>query len=218
MLKPVQASLPLEALADGAPSLLKIEREAGPGRLYTSAVLKVNLPAESARPLSRGLSLTRQVFPAGLDCSKQTCLPLDSDGKIPSARSGQKVTVRLTLSVPNDQYYIVVSDYIPAGAEILDTRLKTSQRLESGSPEAGATFDPQNPYCDGWGWWLFDEPAIYDDHITWSAESLPAGSYELTYTLVLLQPGKYQVLPAQASAMYFPEVQAASAGSMFVIK
>jgi hypothetical protein len=59
---------------------------------------------------------------------------------------------------------------------------------------------------------------MYDDHITWTAERLPAGTYELTYTLVLLQAGQYRVLPARAWQLYFPEVQANSAGSVFEIK
>ena len=69
----------------------------------------------------------------------------------------------------------------------------------------------------GWGWWLFNDPIVYDDHITWTADYLPAGTYELTYLLVLTHPGEFQVLPAHAWMEYFPEVQAISAGDSFVI-
>jgi uncharacterized protein YfaS (alpha-2-macroglobulin family) len=40
----------------------------------------------------------------------------------------------------------------------------------------------------------------------------------LTYTLVPLQTGEYQVLPTRAWQTYFPEVQATSAGARFEIK
>jgi hypothetical protein len=62
------------------------------------------------------------------------------------------------------------------------------------------------------------EPRIYDDHITWSAEYLPAGTYELTYTLSLNQEGEYRVIPARAWQYYFPEVQGRGAGHIFKIE
>jgi uncharacterized protein YfaS (alpha-2-macroglobulin family) len=88
--------------------------------------------------------------------------------------------------------------------------LKTSQQVEQ-------PYSVETPFSNGWGWWMFNAPQVYDDHITWSADYLPAGTYELTYTLVLSHPGEYQVLPARAWMEYFPEVQATSAGDRFVI-
>jgi len=46
---------------------------------------------------------------------------------------------------------------------------------------------------------------------------LSPGTYELTYTLVLVNPGEYQVLPARAWQFYFPEVQGNSEGDVFKI-
>jgi uncharacterized protein YfaS (alpha-2-macroglobulin family) len=109
-------------------------------------------------------------------------------------------------------YYLVIEDYLPAGAEVLDTSLKTSQ--QGAEPQ----YDPAQPFDEGWGWWYFDEPQIYDDHVAWAANSLPPGTYELTYQLVILQPGEYRVLPARAWQFYFPEVQGTSAGEIFEIK
>jgi alpha-2-macroglobulin len=121
--------------------------------------------------------------------------------------------VRLTLVVPQDAYNLVVEDYIPAGAEILDTSLKSSQQ---GTPQP--QYDPAQPFSAGWGWWLFQPPQIYDDHIAWAASYLPAGTYALTYNIVMLQAGQYRVLPAHAMLFYFPEVQGNSAGTVFEIK
>jgi uncharacterized protein YfaS (alpha-2-macroglobulin family) len=95
----------------------------------------------------------------------------------------------------------------------LDTRLKTSQ---IGAVETGR-YNPRRPFAEGWGWWYFSAPQVYDDHIAWAAESLPPGSYELTYTLVVLQAGEYRVLPARAWQFYFPEVQGNSEGEIFEI-
>jgi uncharacterized protein YfaS (alpha-2-macroglobulin family) len=113
--------------------------------------------------------------------------------------------------VPETAYYLLVEDYLPAGTEVLDTRLLTSQQE---LPE----IDPQRPFEEGWGWWFFSIPQVYDDRIAWAVDSLPAGTYELTYTLVILQPGEYRVLPARAWQFYFPEVQGTSAGEVFEIE
>jgi uncharacterized protein YfaS (alpha-2-macroglobulin family) len=84
--------------------------------------------------------------------------------------------------------------------------------------EVEQQYDPENPYSGGWGWWLFNPAQVYDDHITFTADYLPAGTYVLTYTLVPLQSGDYQVLPTRAWQTYFPEVQATSAGAVFGIR
>jgi uncharacterized protein YfaS (alpha-2-macroglobulin family) len=208
----VTAQLPLQDLRAGAPNGLVIERAPGPGRLYYTAGLTVNRPVEDVSPLAEGLQVTRDYYLIGDQCDREDCPPVGG------ARIGDRVQVRLTLTVPEDRYYLLVEDFIPAGAEILDTRLKTSQQGEALKPGAEETrFDPRSPYQDGWGWWLFQDPQIYDDHISWAVDFLPAGTYELTYTLVPLQPGEFRVLPARAWQFYFPEVQGSSAGSIFTI-
>lgn len=211
-LTPVSVSIPISQLSPVSPNALTIHRDGDTGRLYYSAHLTVSRPVEEALPLSRGLSLSRQYFVNGASCSENQCLPVNS------AMAGQKLTVRLTLSVQRDAYYLVVEDYIPAGAEILDTSLKTSQQTDPYAAELGPLFDPRNPFAEGWGWWLFHAPQIYDNHIAFSADYLAAGTYELTYTLVLLQPGEFRVLPAHAWEFYFPEVQATTAGEVFTIE
>jgi uncharacterized protein YfaS (alpha-2-macroglobulin family) len=166
--------------------------------LYYTAALRVSRPVETVAPLNRGLTISRE-YSAGEEFL-----------------TGQNVPVRLTLVLPNDVYYLVVEDYIPAGAEILDISLKTSQQY--GEIETTPLYDAHDPFAAGWGWWLFSSPRIYDDHIAWAADYLPAGTYELIYTLVPLQAGQYRVLPAHAWQFYFPEVEGTSAGTVIDIQ
>ncbi len=212
-LSSVNAQVPIGDLYPDYPNALEIEREDGLGRLYYTAGLSVLRPVADVAPLSNGLSIVREVFPFGSDCLDEACEP------ILSAQVGEKVKVRLTATLPHDLYYLAVADYIPAGTEILDTSLKTSQIGEGESDPMGSTvYDPRRPFAQGWGWWLFNNAQIYDNHISWTADFLPAGTYELTYTLVLLQPGTYRTIPARAWQLYFPDIQANSAGSVFEIK
>ena len=129
----------------------------------------------------------------------------------PRSSVSELVTVKVSITLENDAYYLVLEDYIPAGAEILDLNLKTNQ-------QGAADFNVRSPFAEGWGWWYFNDPLIFDDHIAWSADFAPAGTYELTYTLVLNQSGEYQVIPAQAWEFYFPEVRGNSAGEVFRIE
>jgi len=207
-LDPVVTSLPVSELYPDDPNALLIQRDSGIGRLYYTAALRVYRPVEDVALLDRGIHVSRAYFTPGVDL--KTAIPVEA------TRVGDSLTTRLTIVVPNDVYHFVVEDYIPAGTEILNTSLKTSQLGEFGEP--GPLYDPRTPYSQGWGWWLFDPARIYDDHITWTASYLPAGTYELTYTLVILQAGEYRVLPARAWMSYFPEVQGNSAGAILEIK
>ncbi|MFZ5921365.1 MAG: Ig-like domain-containing protein [Chloroflexota bacterium] len=206
----VTGEVPVTSLVPDGPNGLTINRQAGDGKLYYRALLDVFFPVETAPALDRGLSISRDFIDAA--CEKD-CAPLPDV----SLAAAKQVTARLTLTVPHDSYYVVVEDFIPAGAEILNLSLKTSQRFGGKGPEV-SEYDPGDPFGRGWGWWWFDPASIYDDHITWTAEYLPAGTYVLTYTLVPQQAGTFQVIPARAWLNYFPEVQGRSAGAVFEIK
>jgi len=210
-LDPASASAPLSSLYATSPNALTFNREAGAGTLFYRAALHAERPVASAPPLSAGMTVSREYVDASC---KQDCPAIDSIALQP----GAQVQARITLTLPNDAYYLALEDYIPAGAEILNTTLQTTAQGEGSGVEVQQNYDPENPYADGWGWWLFKAPQIYDDHITFTADNLPAGTYVLTYTLVPLQTGEYQVLPTRAWQTYFPEVQATSAGATFDIK
>ena len=210
VLTPVTAQVPLEYLAPNSPNLLTITRQEGAGRLYYNTVLRLNRPVEDARPLSAGMQIERVYCdPAQKDgCKPLSTLKLDPD---------KTVTARLTLVLPKDAYYVMVEDFIPAGMEVLNRTLKTSQ-LGADASGVQVQFDDKDPYANGWGWWLFNDPQVRDDGILYTADYLPAGTYTLTYTLVPLQAGEYRVLPAHAWQTFFPEVQGTSAGTVFTIK
>lgn len=208
---PAFAEVGIESLLKESPNALKIMRDPGTGRLYYRANLQVAQPVESVEPLNRGLTVARAYYPSGSSCQPESC------EAIQSARVGDLVTVRITLTLQSSLHYLEVRDYIPAGTEILNTSLKTSQLGGDFEYYDEPLYDPRNPFGNGWGWWYFGDPAVYDEQITWNAEFLPAGTYELTYTLVVLQPGEFQVIPAQAQQLYFPEVQGTSAGEVFEV-
>ena len=104
-------------------------REDGLGRLYYRAVLNVYRPVEDVRPLDAGMRIERAYCRSDEErgCTPLTSLQLGSD---------QTLTAQLTLVLPKDSYYVMVEDHIPAGMEILNRRLKTSQQgIDSANVE-----------------------------------------------------------------------------------
>ena len=214
ILTPVSASVPLGELSMDSPNALVITRESGLGRLYYRAALLLYRPVETAEPLNKGMGVSRVYYDGNcLDATPtQNCPPHSTLQLAPTS----KLTARLTLTLPNDSYYVTLEDYIPAGTEILNQTLKTSQQGEVAT-DVQVVEDASDSFARGWGWWLFDEPQIHDDRITWTADYLPAGTYELTYTLTPTLAGEFRVLPAHAWHAFFPDVQGTSAGAIFEI-
>ncbi|MCJ7718091.1 MAG: hypothetical protein MUO54_16440 [Anaerolineales bacterium] len=200
-LEAVTASVPVDILYSEDPNALVINRGEGDGTLYYKAHLQVSRPAEEVMPFGRGMSISRVYAQFNDDGS-----PIFTQ----EAAAGVLIQVQLTLVLENASHYLMVEDRIPAGAEILDTRLKTSQ-------ENTEDYLVSAPFKDGWGWWYFNSPTVYDDRVSWSTRYLPAGTYQLTYSISLAHPGEFQVLPARSWEVYFPETQAVSAGELFTI-
>ena len=121
-LTPITTAAPISSLFADSSNTLRINRDAGAGRLYYRADLQVNQPVEGAAALQRGLSLERAYFLGGQDCTKVKCEPI-SEIKLGENGQGQPITVRLTLTLPTDMYDLMVIDNVPAGAQIFNPHL-----------------------------------------------------------------------------------------------
>ncbi len=204
LLTPVQITVPFSDFHEDVPNGLLIQRETGPGRLYYRANLVVERSVDAVEPLRRGIEVDRSFIPYGLTCLEGGC------EEVLSVRVGELVTVKLTLVIEEDAYYLMVEDHPPAGGVIVDVSLQTSQLGAVGD-------EAPREYPSRWGWSYFAGPQISSDRILWTADYLPAGTYELTYTLSLNHRGEFRMLPAHAWQLYFPEVQGASPGEVFQI-
>jgi uncharacterized protein YfaS (alpha-2-macroglobulin family) len=189
---------------------LVVSRSAGDGRLYYTAHLNAYLPVEDVRALSRGVMVSREYRLKTNDCGgrDQPECPV-----VTEAQAGQDIQVKVTLIAPNDLYYVVVEDPLPAGAEAVDTSLLTTSAV--GQPPELA---PSDPLYYGWGWWWFSNTDLRDEKVVLFATTLPKGTYEYTYTIHASLPGTYKVIPTQAREFYFPEVFGRGDGTLFTIK
>jgi len=199
--KSTDLQVAVKDLLVGEVNRLKINRTDGTGVLYYTAHLTAYLPVEQVKPLSRGLSITRSYS-----------LMNDPDRKpITQAKVGDNIRVTLTIVVPNDLHYVVVTDPIPAGAEAINPELATSG--VGRAPQLSRT----DPLSRGWGWWWFSKTELRDDRTVLYATFLPRGTYQFTYTLRAGLAGQYKVMPATGQEFYFPEVYGRSDGLLFTL-
>jgi len=202
-------------LYPNAPNALTIERNEGPGTLYYRIDLETYKPAVDAKPINKGISIERDYYLAGEGCpGSENCAPIDDLILEPDDPS-QMITVALTVNLSNDMVNLMLEDFIPSGTEILNKDFLTSQSIPRDPVNS---YQPRSPFENGWGWWYFNEPQIFDEKILWTADYVPAGTYILTYELIPFQRGDFQVLPSHAWMYFYPEVQGTSAGSLFSIQ
>ena len=122
----VVAETGLQSLLTDLPNALNIERDPGQGRLYYRANLNVIQPVSEITGMNRGVGVSRAYYLAGQDCCRRSlCDPVSS------VHVGDLVLVRVTLNLDEPLHYVQVEDYIPAGTEVLDRSLKTSQLGQS---------------------------------------------------------------------------------------
>jgi uncharacterized protein YfaS (alpha-2-macroglobulin family) len=199
-----RVEVPIAELIAEAANTLTIARSDGNGRLYYTAHLEVHLPVEEIEPAERGIIVSRRYSLA--DCTNGPACP-----EVREAKLGDVIRVDLTIIAPNDLYYVVVEDPLPAGGEAIDTGLATTSLL---------AMDPNLTRQDSryWWWWhWYSRSELRDEKVVLFADYLPKGTYEYSYTFRTTLPGDYHVIPTVAQEMYFPEVFGRSDGRLLSI-
>jgi alpha-2-macroglobulin len=173
----------------------------GHGRLYYGVRLEYSLPALSVASADAGFSIRRryEVEDRGdwIQVGSRTVL-----------RRGQIVRVELTVDVPAERHYVVVTDPLPGAFEAVNHQLATAERTTAQRTPGGTTL------------W-FDYGAWPDDSIVTSgfyhketalaavrfyADDLPAGHYRLIYAAQVISPGRFLAPPPEAREIYQPDV------------
>lgn len=212
-------SINISDLVVDANNRLTIARTDGNGRLYYSAHLKVYLPVEELDPVDRGIIVSRRY-------TLESCEYVDSRQECPEVREaqlGEVIRVDLTIVAPNDLYYVVVEDPLPAGAEAIDTGLATTSLLamdptltRTSRVTSSGVDDVYLPYYYRW-WRWYSRSELRDEKVVLFADYLPKGTYEYSYFIRTTLPGDYQVIPTLATEFYFPEVFGRSDGRVLSI-
>ena len=197
-----------QGLVQDQTNALEVARGEGEGRLYYTAHLSLYRPVEGLEAEHRGLAVERAYCVVTENAEQsQPCDPLKS------VAPGELVEVRLTLTVPEPRHFVVLEDTYPAGMEPVDPTLLMEQQ---DLPEPGLVPEEEPP--SGWWWDPFDHRELRDERAVFFAQALSPGVYQVRYLLRATLPGEYQVLPATASEMYFPEVWGRTDGATFRVE
>jgi hypothetical protein len=196
--------IPVAELVTDATNTLTIARSDGNGRLYYTAHVEIYQPVEELEPAERGIFVSRRYTLAS--CEDGPACP-----EVREAKLGDVIRVDLTIIAPNDLYYVVVEDPLPAGGEAIDTGLATTSLLAMDP-----TLTRQNSRY--WWWWRwYSRSELRDEKVVLFADVLSKGTYEYSYTFRATLPGDYHVIPTVAQEMYFPEVFGRSDGRLLSI-
>jgi hypothetical protein len=193
----VRMSIPTADLIAGGDNDLTISKE-GTGRLYYRIGLRTAPSDLHLDPLDRGFVVAR-TYEAVDDPSDVT---RDADGTW-HIKAGAKVRVRLSMVAESQRTHVALIDPLPAGLEIVNPELATSEDVPS---------DPEVQPIEGdvvlSSWWYptwFDHQNMRDDRAESFATYLPAGVYDYSYVARATTPGSFVVPPVRAEEMYEPE-------------
>ena len=205
--------IPLTELPLGEVSRVSFERDdSRPGRMYYGLNLRYVTPALGIEALNRGFAVSH----------RYTLLD-DPDTVVTGAALGDVVRVQVTVVAPHDRLFVLVEDFLPAGLEPINPRLRSVapeliQQLESD--RATAAYGSDSGYYAPWYGWYYSpwqHVDIRDDRLTLEASRLPRGVHEYVYYARATTPGTFIVPPARAEESYFPEVFGRSDSGYFTV-
>jgi len=199
-MKVVQQQIPLAALNKLGDQELQLAKQ-GKGKLYYRIGLRYAPTDLELPPEEQGFAVSR-VYEPILDThgkEEQSVRRLKEGGW--EVKAGSTVRVRVVLVVPDQRYFVALSDPLPAGLEGVNLKLKTA-----ASSRLSGQLD--NKVYDTWSWYsllAFDHREMRDDRVVLFADRLPAGVYEYTYLARATTYGTFVVAPTKAEEMYHPE-------------
>ena len=163
---------------------LKFDKS-GDGRYYYETRL-MYYPRDLVAAVDRGLSITKKWEVVDDDSQ--------DSGSIPA---GSTVKVTLTVATPMERTYIALNDPLPAGFEVINTRLKTVSGVYG-------QHKPLELSSNYWGGFNFFE--LRDDRVLVFADNLPRGVHTFVYLCKALTSGEYIMPATKIEEMYTPEV------------
>jgi uncharacterized protein YfaS (alpha-2-macroglobulin family) len=185
-------TVPISALA--ASNKVTIQQKGG-GTLAYNIVLTTYAPITKSPAISHGIAVNRRYEAVG-----------GSHGQ-----AGSDLRVVLTITAPEDLYYLQIADPLPAGAEPVNPSLRTTSVLSSLTSQAvipAGTTDLA---------WYANHVELLANQSTIFADYLPAGTYQYSYQIHLTSAGTYHALPTQAHELYFPDVYGQGTGQLYTI-
>jgi uncharacterized protein YfaS (alpha-2-macroglobulin family) len=112
------------------------------------------------------------------------------------AKVGDLVRVKVAVHIPDESWYVIVEDHLPAGLEGLNERLATTSYVarEYGDEEFS------------WQKNGYNRKDVLDDRVAFFITQLMPGTHTYSYLARVTHAGAFYAPPAQVYLMYAPEV------------
>jgi len=195
--------IPMSYLVDqGGTSNLIMDRQ-GAGRLYYRIGMKYAPKNLKLDPADYGFTVLRKYEAVdNADDVKQ-----NADGSW-TIKAGARVRIRLTMVAQARRYHVALVDQLPAGLEILNPELATTEAIPADNQNTGVITYGSRSYGYGYWWWRqywFEHQNFRDERAEAFASLLWEGVYNYSYVTRATTPGQFVVPPAKAEEMYHPE-------------
>jgi uncharacterized protein YfaS (alpha-2-macroglobulin family) len=189
---PMTALLPAE---NDVALVLGAEGDVPSGRIYYALTLDVSRAqgdsgTSALEPHERSIGIRREYRPVG------------SQEPATQFQQGDLVEVHLMLDVPEESWYVVIDDPLPAGFEALNERLGTTSHI-------AAAYDEPVYYWSRNG---YNRKDVHDEQVSFFVSRLGPGEHTFTYMVRAVTAGSFTALPAEVYPMYEPEVWSRSDG------
>ena len=190
--------VPVAALQTGA-NEIRLETTAASPLYYTvSSEMYVGKP----KILGEGLAITR------------TYLDPETKEPVTTVREGDLVLVRLTVNLPAEAFYLMLTDHLPGGLEALNEGLNINGR---------DTAVIERMYWDyRWDWFSYDDygynnKEIWPDRVLFFVTQMSRGQQTFDYYARATVSGAFTALPAEIEAMYEVNVWGRSASETLTV-
>ncbi|MEP6946147.1 MAG: alpha-2-macroglobulin family protein, partial [Acidobacteriota bacterium] len=190
-------------MQQGGMSNLILDKQ-GAGRLYYRIGMKYAPKNLKLEPADYGFTVLRK-YEAVDDKADVTH---NADGTW-TIKAGARVRVRLTMVAQSRRYHVALVDYLPAGLEILNPELATTEAIPADSqPNTSVLEVGSSSYGYNSWWWRqnwFEHQNFRDERAEAFTSLLWEGVYNYSFVTRATTPGQFVVPPAKAEEMYHPE-------------
>jgi hypothetical protein len=198
---PQNATKPIPPLHIGGELLrsgvntLEIVRDNAAGSLYYSLLLDQQLYYDGFTPVTSS--------DAGLSIARSYKLAEGTARADGAYNVGDLVEVTLQVNNPQDLWYVLIQDPIPAGFEGVAERMNP------------VIYYGYTPFF--WQEWGYNRKELRDDRVELYLTQLYKGSHRFTYLMRATTPGEFSVLPATVFPMYNEAVWGRSASQRVTV-
>ncbi len=196
-------NVPMNYLTEqnGAASLI-LDKQ-GAGRLYYRIGLNYAAKNLNLKPADYGFTVLRSY--EAIDNSEDV---KQNSANSWTIKSGARVRVRLSMVAPARRYHVALVDPLPAGLEILNPELATTEAVPQDLNNQNQPIVPLRgkiAYGNYWRYSWFEHQNFRDERAEAFSSLLREGVYNYSYVARATTPGQFVVPPAKAEEMYHPE-------------